>query len=207
MRRLSYVFAVVAFTCVALTPLMAETASAGALSPTGVPTSVAACRHSGWRTLTDPTGAHFGSRAACFRWAGSHPGGHLGLADLAGTFTGIESFTFECTFVHQIFDASYSTPVKSRAGTAALNIEGCVSSSITTIDGTFSITTSSGTVSGTMAGTLDAVQAPAFFHLVLTTTASTGTFAGATGTLAVEINWAGFPETAISGTVALPTPV
>lgn len=206
MRRILSVLAVIAVAFLAIIPLVAEPASA-ATNPTGVPTSPGACRRGGWQTLSDPTGAPFATKPACVQWAKAHPGGHLGLADLRGTFAGIESFTFECTFVHQIFDATYPTPAKSRAGSATLNIEGCVSNSITTFDGTFSITTSSGTVSGTVTGTLDAASAPAFFHFVLTPTATTGLFTGATGTLQVEIEWAGFPETAITGTVALPTPI
>ena len=206
MRRLSSVFAVIAVVCLAVIPLLSEPASAQPAAPTGVPTSEAACRHSGWRTLTDPVGAHFGSRAACFRWVRAHPGGHLGLADVTGEFSGIESFTFACTFVHQVFDATYPTPVKSRVGPATLAIEGCIDNPPTSFVGTFSITTSSGTVSGTVGGTFNATVGPTF-RLDLTTTAATGLFAGATGDLHVDIQWAGFPETAITGTVAQPAPI
>jgi hypothetical protein len=207
MRRLFPAFAVLAVACLAVIPLLSEPASAQTAAPTGVPTSEASCRHSGWRTVTDPVGAHFGSRAACLRWVRAHPGGHLGLADVTGVFTGVESFTFACTFVHQTFDATYPTPVKSRVGPATLAIEGCVDNPITSFVGTFSITTSSGTVSGTVAGTISSATGPAIFRLDLTTTGATGLFAGATGDLHVDIQWAGFPETAISGTVAQPPPV
>ena len=204
MRRILSVLAVIAFAFLAIIPLVAEPASA---ATTGVPISPGACRRGGWQTLSDPTGAPFGSKPACVQWARAHPGGHLGLADVRGAFTGTQSFTFECTFVHQIFDAGYTTPAKSRLGSATLHIEGCVNSSINAYEGTFSITTSAGTISGTAAGPLDAATAPAFFHLVLTPTATTGLFSAPSGALQVEIRWAGYPETLITGTVALPPPV
>ncbi|MGZ4683061.1 MAG: hypothetical protein ACXWBN_17165 [Acidimicrobiales bacterium] len=202
MRRPSYVLASIAIAVLAFIPLVAAPAGAQPVSTAGVPTSVAACKHGGWRTLTDPVGASFATRAACIRWATAHPGGTLRLSDLSGTFAGVESFTFECTFVHQTFDASYAT--RGRVGTATMAIEGCVDGSITTYTGTFSISTPIGSVSGTVAGTLQAVTTPATFHLVLTPTASTGAFTGLSGTLLVEIRWNGFPETAITGTVAAP---
>ena len=71
------------------------------------------------------------------------------LAELAGSFTGHTSFTFNtngCAFVHQVFDASY--PGSGTVGTVTLHIEGCVSSSMTGYTGTFTISTSAGTVSG-----------------------------------------------------------
>src|SRR6185503_20588418 len=96
MRRPSIVLAGIAIALLAILPLVAAPAGA-AVTATGVPTSVAACRHGGWRTVSDPTGAPFGSRAACIRWATAHPGGALTLADVGGAFSGTESFTFECT--------------------------------------------------------------------------------------------------------------
>jgi hypothetical protein len=204
MRRSSLV-AAVAVVVMAVIPLMAVSAGAQPVAPTGVPTSVAACKHGGWHTLTDPVGAPFVTRSACVRWATGHPGGALRLSDVGGTFAGVEAFTFECTFVHQTFDAAY--PSRGRVGVATMAIEGCVDSSISNYTGTFSITTILGTVSGTVAGTVQAVTTPAHFHLELTTTGATGAFAGLSGPLVVDIKWNGFPATAITGTVAaLPVP-
>jgi hypothetical protein len=73
----------------------------------------------------------------------------VSLADLAGTFTGTQSYTFGtngCAFVHQVFDASY--PGSGTVGTVTLHTEGCVSSSITSYTATFTSSTSVGTVSG-----------------------------------------------------------
>ena len=200
MRRPSIVLAGIAIALLAILPLVAAPAAA-AVTATGVPTSVAACRHGGWRTVSDPTGAPFGSRAACIRWATAHPGGALTLADLGGAFSGTESFTFECTFVRQIFTATY--PSRGRVGTASLSIDGCVDGAIANYSGTFSISTPLGTVSGTAVGTLAAATS-LVFHLVLDATAGTGAFAGLSGTLLADISWGGFPATAITGTITSP---
>ena len=153
--------------------------------------------------MSDPTGAAFGSRAACIRWATVHPGGALTLADVGGAFSGTESFTFECTFVRQIFSAAY--PTRGRVGVGSMTIDGCVDGAIANYSGTFSISTPLGTVSGTAVGPLNTATSPVVFHLVLTATASTGAFAGLSGTLLADISWGGFPATAITGTITAPS--
>jgi hypothetical protein len=154
-----------------------------------------ACKNGGWRNLTDDQGHAFRNQGQCVAFKIHHP---VSLADLAGTFTGTQSFAFGtdgCVFVHQIFDASYPS---AAAGVATLHIEGCVDPSITNYAGTFTISTSGGSVSGSASGPIDFSASPTF-DLTLAVTSGAGTFAGTTGTLHAAIDWPGGDT--ISGSV------
>ena len=168
-------------------PAAAAGASTAPASGTGQ------CKNGGWRTLVDDHGQPFKNQGQCIKWKRQHP---VSLNDLAGTFTGTESFDFGtngCSFVHQIFDASY--PGSAAVGIVTLHIEGCVDNPITHYEGTFTITTSVGTLSGTAVG-------PVFdFELDLNITSATGAFQGVTGMLHASIHWDGVPSTSITGAV------
>ena len=205
MRRLSSVLAVIAFTCVAILPLMARPPRPNRWPPPGPhQRGVLSAQRLAHRDRPGRGVVRIPRRV--LPWVRAHPGGHLGLADVVGPFAGVQEFTFECTFVHQVFDATYATPVHSRAGSAVLHIEGCVDSAIATYDGTFSITTSSGSLSGTIWHRSTRPTPPAFFpspHV----TASTGSFSGRPGQLAVDIQLGRVPHTAVTGTVSQSPPV
>jgi hypothetical protein len=123
------------------------------------------------------------------------------LAGLAGSFTGTQHFTFAtngCTFVHQVFDATYSS---ASDGTVTLHIEGCVSPDITQYSGTFTIAASAGTLDGTVLGSVDVSSVPGTFDLTAAATSGTGEFKKPGGTLNIHISWNGGPV--ISGTVSV----
>jgi hypothetical protein len=171
-------------------------------APVHTPSSKDQCKNDGWRTLTDDQGNAFRNQGQCVDWAVHHP--HvIGLADLTGSFTGTQSFTFVtngCSFVHQVFDATY--PGSTAVGTVTLHIEGCVINGITSYAGTFTISTSVGTVSGTATGPLNISIAS--FDLTLTVTSGTGAFAASTGTLHASIIWPPPFGAAINGSVTAP---
>ena len=161
--------------------------------PTPAPTDRAQCKRGGWRNLVDDHGAPFRNQGQCVSFVQRSTTKHhnrANLADLAGSFTGTQSFTFTgCVFVHEVFDASY--PGGGTIGTVTLQIEGCVSSSVTSYTGTFTISTSAGNVSGTASGPV--IQNPTALTFDLTLAIATGTdgFAGAPGTLHSLVNWPG----------------
>ncbi len=207
MRRPTSILGVATIVVLLALPVLAAPAGAQASATAGVPTSIDDCRHSGWRTSTDPVGGSWSVRAACIKWVRAHPGGALGLADLAGTFTGTEAVVGSgCDFVHRTFDASYAT--RGRVGTASLAIDGCTDSTASTYTGTFTITTPVGSVSGTAAGAVSMLSRPPLFNLYLTPTSGTGAFTTTSGILGGFVRWIGYPDGgAINGTVVYFPPI
>jgi hypothetical protein len=177
-------------------------------TPTPAPTDKAQCKRGGWRTVVDDHGVPFRNQGQCVSFVEHSTAKHhnrVSLADLAGSFTGTQSFTFNtngCAFVHQVFDASY--PGTATVGTVTLHIEGCVSSPITSYTGTFTISISVGTLSGTASGPLTLNPSVYTYDLTLTATAGTDAFASATGTLHSLINWPAPFGPSITGTVTVP---
>jgi len=171
--------------------------------PTPAPADKAQCKLGGWRNLVDAHGAPFRNQGQCVSSVQPSTTRHhnrANLADLAGSFTGTQSFTFtDCAFVHQVFDASYPG---GTIGTVTLQIDGCVSSSITSYAGTFTISTGAGTLSGTASGPMTSSGTGYTFDLTLAITAATDGFAGTTGTLHVIVTWPGGPS--ITGVVTVP---
>jgi hypothetical protein len=192
--RLFFRFLLVAG-AVLLVPIMGAPGANSASVHT--PATIAQCKNGGWRHLTDGQGQPFTNQGSCISYSIHHP---VGLADLAGSFTGTQTFTFltnGCLFVHQIFNATY--PGSASVGTVTLEVQGCVSPDITHYDGTFTLSTSVGSVSGTAAGPIDFSASPNF-DLTADVTSETGAFAGIAGTLRITIDWPG--SDAITGSVA-----
>jgi hypothetical protein len=176
--------------------------SMGAQAGAAPPTAVQQCQNGGWQTLTDASGQRFTNQGQCISYFIHHP---VSLADLAGTFSGTTSFTFGtggCSFVEQVFDATY--PGSPAVGSVTLHLDGCVTvGSPFTYAGTFTITTSAGTLAGTEVGPVNNVLSPPVdFELTLTVLSGTGAFAGSTGTITVSIQWSG--GTSVSGSVTVP---
>jgi hypothetical protein len=191
--RIAFVVAVVAAIQIAAGPL-------GAAQPTPSQAAKDACKDGGWRSLTDDHGHAFRNQGECVAFKIHHP---VSLADLTGSFTGTQSFTFStdgCVFVHQIFDATY--PGSATVGNVTLHIEGCVDPAITTYTGTFTISTNVGTVSGSAIGTVrfETIGTTSYdFDLTLEVASGTDQFAATTGSLNAAIVWPFTPE--ISGSV------
>jgi hypothetical protein len=193
---------------VALT-LSFGTAIPFALAPTSAlaggspPAAVQQCMNRGWRTLTDSLGQAFENQGQCISYLIHNP---VTLADLAGSFSGTTSFTFGtggCSFVEEVFDATY--PGSSAVGSVKLHLDGCVDiiPSPWTYTGTFAIATSAGTLAGNVAGFANNVvnSFPTDFELTLTVMSGSGAFAVTTGSIHVSIQWIG------GGAPGIPAPV
>ncbi len=135
----------------------------------------------------------------------------VGLADLAGSFSGTTTTTLPpiCdidTSGPHAFDTAY--PGSAAIGVINLHIQGCSSFGPMPVpppppyfySGTFTITTSVGTLAGN-AGGLQLTDGD--FELTLVAQSGTGTFAMTTGTLIVSIQVAS--PTTISGSVIVPS--
>jgi hypothetical protein len=166
-------------------------------------TGTTACRDGGWRALTDETGAPFRSQGGCINWMIHHPSS---LADLAGSFTGVTTYTFAthgCDLVHQVFNATYQG--SAAVGEVTLDAEGCVLLDPATSTGSFTLTTGLGAVSGTFAGTHGPLPAyPEYgFDLMFSVSSGTGAFAGQQGDMAVHITWFWLSNTTMTGTITV----
>src|SRR5580700_9139495 len=158
--------------------------SMGAPAGAAPPTAVQQCKNGGWQRFTDASGQPFENQGRCISYFIHNP---ISLADLAGSFSGTESFTFGtggCAFVEQVFDATY--PGSSAVGSVTLHLDGCIIS-VSPLPfayiGTFAITTSAGTLAGNEVGPINNVPVtPYDFELTLTVVSGTGAFAGTTGT-------------------------
>jgi hypothetical protein len=188
----------------AVAALVALVSVTPAAAQTRTPTSKDQCKHGGWQNLADETGRPFPNQGRCVSWAIHHPAPLVGLADLAGSF----SFTGDTSFVgqfpgcggdiHQVFDVAYSG--SPAVGTVALHIEGCLSPALTSLMGTFTISTNVGTLNGTASGPIT-FTAVTDFELSLTVTSGTGAFQGTTGVLHATLIWDGPPSTVLTGSV------
>src|SRR5580704_16536035 len=129
--------------------------SIGARAGAAPPIAVQQCKDGGWQTLTDASGQPFRNQGQCISYFIHNP---VSLADLAGSFSGTTSFTFGtggCSFVEQIFDATY--PGSSALGSVTLHLDGCVTPVMIpperfTYAGTFTFATSVGTIAGNASG-------------------------------------------------------
>jgi hypothetical protein len=183
--------------------------SMGAPAGAAPPTVVQQCKNGGWQTLTDASGQRFRNQGQCISYFIHSP---VSLADLAGSFSGTESFTFGtggCAFVEQDFDATY--PGSSAVGSVTLHLDGCVilgSFPTVTFAGTFAITTSVGTLAGAAAGPINNLlgPGPVDYELTLTVLSGTGTFAGTTGTIHISMQWPQPPPFGppVTGSVTVP---
>jgi hypothetical protein len=173
--------------------------SMGAQAGAAPPTAVQQCKDGGWQTLTDASGQPFRNQGRCIH----NP---ISLADLTGSFSGTTSWTIGtggCSFVQQVFEATY--PGTSAVGSVTLHLDGCadIIPSPWTYTGTFAITTSVGTLAGKVAGLLLNVvnSFPTDWELTLTVVSGSGAFAVTTGAIHVSIQWIG------GGTPGIPTPM
>jgi hypothetical protein len=182
--------------------------SMGAPAGAAPPTAVQQCKNGGWQTLTDASGQPFRNQGQCISYFIHNP---VSLADLAGSFSGTQSLTFGtggCSFVEQLFDATY--PGSSAVGSVNLHLDGCVilgSFPTVTYAGTFTTATSAGTLSGNAAGPINNLlgSGPVDYELTLTVLSGTGTFAGTTGTIHVSVQWPPPPfGPPVTGTVTVP---
>ena len=186
--------------------------SFGGQAGAALPTAVQQCEDGGWQTLTDASGQHFQNQGQCISYLIHHP---VSLGSLTGSFSGTTTWSFfnGCTFVNQVFDATY--PGGSAVGAAVLHIGGCIvfeSVQQFSYSGTFSITTNVGTLAGDAAGPLNNFVVgplPPDFELTLTVVSGTGAFAGTTGTMHASILWStfvmGVPSTyPVTGSVTIP---
>ena len=179
--------------------------SMGARAGAAPPTAVQQCKDGGWQTLTDASGQPFRNQGQCVSYFIHNP---ISLADLAGSFSGTQSFTFGtdgCSFVEQVFDATY--PGSAAVGSVTLHLDGCIVLGVfpqISYTGAFAISTSVGTLSGNAAGPINNIlgPAPADFELTLTVLSGTGAFAGTTGTINVRIQLPG--GTPVTGSVTVP---
>jgi hypothetical protein len=164
------------------------------------------CKDGGWQSLTNAQGQPFGNQGRCISYFIHNP---VSLADLAGPFSGTQSFTFGtggCSFVEQFFDATY--PGSSAVGSVTLHLDGCVSiGNPFTYAGTFTIATSVGTLAGDAAGPVYNVsvpQIPSDYELTLTVLSGTGAFAGTTGTIHISMQWPPPFGPPVTGSVTVP---
>jgi hypothetical protein len=115
--------------------------------------------------------------------------GHLNR-EVSGPYTGRQSFDFTtpgCSFVQQVFNASYQTD----QGRGAFHIDTCVTiqGSGFVYAGTFSLTTPHGaTLTGTVTGTTTAVPTSSL-HLTLTLHKGTREFKHVTGEIVLSGVW------------------
>jgi hypothetical protein len=120
--------------------------------------------------------------------------------EVSGPFSGTTTFDFNtagCTFVHQTFDAIYSSEAQHHHG--ALHIDGCVEGLANfPINGTFTLGAPGGAkLNGTVTGTLPTAKTGACpkgadeAALDFTLTVATGTrqFADMTGTISLKGTW------------------
>lgn len=188
--------------CVSI-PTAVGAVGAAQTGSTRMLSSVAQCQNGGWRTLTNSQGQLFPNQGLCISYEIQHP---VSLADLAGSFSGTQSFTNGngCTMVHQAFDATYQG--SSAVGLVTLHLDGCdlIAGSIGfTFDGTFTITTSVDSLAGNATGLATVPDPPPIdYELTLTITSGTGAFAVTTGTLHASIQWPG--ATPVTGSVPVP---
>jgi hypothetical protein len=184
--------------------------SMGAPAGAAPPTAVQQCKNGGWQRFTDASGQPFENQGRCISYFIHNP---ISLADLAGSFSGTESFTFGtggCAFVEQVFDATY--PGSSAVGSVTLHLDGCIIlGSFPTVSyaGTFAITTSVGTLAGAAAGPINNLLntgPPVDYELTLKVLSGTGTFAGATGTMHLSMEWPQPPPFGppVTGSVTVP---
>lgn len=200
-RLLASVF-LVAFPVVVIPIAVTSMGSQAGAAP---PTAVQQCKDGSWQTLSDASGQPFKNQGQCVSYFIHNP---VGLADLTGSFSGTQSFTFGtggCSFVEQIFDAMY--PGSSAVGSVTLHLDGCIVLGVfpqISYTGAFAITTSVGTLSGNAAGPINDILSPGpvDFELTLTVVSGTGAFAGTTGTINVSIQWPG--GTPVTGSVTVP---
>ena len=181
--------------------------SVGARAGAAPPTAVQQCKDGGWRTLTDASGQPFKNQGQCISYFIHNP---VSLADLAGLFSGTQSFTQPggCSVVDQVFDATY--PGSPAVGSVTLHLDGCVTfGSPFTYAGTFTVATSVGTLAGNTAGPIYNVPAispfpPVDYELTLTVLSGTGAFSGTTGTIHVSIQWPVPFGPQVTGSVSVP---
>lgn len=116
--------------------------------------------------------------------------GHVNR-EVSGPYTGRQSFDFttaRCSFVHQVFDASYQTD----HGRGAFHLDTCVTiqGSGFVYAGTFRLTTPHGaTLTGTVSGTTNAATPTASLHLTLTLRQGTREFKRVTGEIVLSGVW------------------
>jgi hypothetical protein len=179
--------------------------SMGSQAGAAPPTAVQQCKDGGWQTLTDASGSPFKNQGQCVSYFIHNP---VSLADLTGSFSGTQSFTFGtggCSFVEQVFDAMY--PGSSAAGSVTLHLDGCIvlgGFPQISYTGAFAITTSVGTLTGDVAGPINNIlgPGPVDYELTLTILSGTGVFAGTTGTINLSIQWP--TGTPVTGSVMVP---
>ena len=113
--------------------------------------------------------------------------------EVTGAFTGTQSFEFGggCSFVHQVYDATYQP---ARPGLGSVHVDVCVEpgGGDFVVDGTFQLTTRTGaTVTGTVAGTVTPDEGGFTADLDFTLTVAQGTrqFQHATGTVTLDGVW------------------
>jgi hypothetical protein len=164
--------------------------SIGAKASAAPPAQIQQCMNGGWRTLTDASGQHFQNQGQCIAFAIHH---RVSLSDLADPFAidGTTSFALGangCSFVYQVFDATY--PGTAAVGAVILHLSGCVSPSLSSYAGSFNITTNVGTLSGSASGPVNITAGLGLeYQLTLTVNAATGSFVRSTGSLDLLVSW------------------
>jgi hypothetical protein len=124
--------------------------------------------------------------------------------EVSGPFTGTTVFDFStprCSFVHQVFDATYQAEA---GGSGTFHIDTCVSDALVDgafpVDGSFVLTTPSGaTLTGSVTGRV--FGGPPQLDFTLTVTGGTGQFQGVTGTVGLDGTWDANNPGAIAGTL------
>jgi hypothetical protein len=166
----------------------------GAGASTAAP--VQQCMNDGWRILTDASGQPFGNQGQCIAYANHHP---VTLADLASSApfsVTATSVVAGCESAQVTFEAVY--PGDPRVGTVHLQVSGCVSFTLESYEGSFTMTSEVGTLSGTAAGPVVLGNQLLTLHI----DAATGLFAGTTGILGFSIS--PFTVLPFFGTVTVP---
>jgi hypothetical protein len=186
--------------------------SIGARAGAAPPTAVQQCKDGGWQTLADASGQPFRNQGQCISYFIHNP---VSLADLAGSFSGTTSYTVGtggCSFVEQVFDATY--PGSSAVGSVTLHLDGCVTPLMIpperfTYAGTFTFATSVGTIAGNASGAIyNAASSPPplpdDYELTLSVLSGTGAFGGTQGTIHVSIQWPPPFGSQVTGSVTVP---